>query len=156
MTIQFRDWELTVDKELTKQAYTKARNGGAETCSCDECKNFINYRDKVYPLEIKNLFNDLGIDFRKECEVEHAEKLNNGLHAYSGWFHFQGSFIGETCSKPAEEGKFTFVMTPITEYFSIGFRKESHLTFFPQKENLVQIEFDVKIPWTLDSAWESD
>lgn len=150
ITINFRDWELTVDKELTKQTYDNAPLCGPNTCLCDECVNFINAREIAYPEEIKQLFLEIGIDYKNECEVFHYCKLENGLHLYCGWFHFKGQFKGRNCKIQTGDNTSTFDLTPITENFSIGFCYDSGLAFFEDKESLVQIEFESKIPWTIE------
>jgi len=155
-TIKYREWELIVDRELTKQTYDKVEVGGVESCTCSDCKNFANNRENIYPEEIKNLLTELGIDYRKECEVWHYCKDELGRHCYSGWFHFKGCFKGKSCSIQAGETSFTFDLTPITDNFSIGFYYDSSLTFFEDKENLVQIEFDAKTPWTIEKELESE
>jgi hypothetical protein len=152
--ILFRDWELIVNIQLTKLTYDKAISGCADTCICNECKNFAKYRDNVFPNEIKQLFEQIGIDYRKESEICHYCKLENGLHLYGGWFHFKGHFTGKNGSIPLENGGFTLELTSISDKFSIGFLNSSALTFFDNKENLVQIEFDAQIPWIIEKELE--
>jgi hypothetical protein len=154
--IKYRDWEFSVDKTLTKQTYDKIQVGGPESCGCNDCKNFANNRDKIYPDEIKQLLADLGVDYRKENEICHYCKLDNGFHFYGGWFHFRGTFIGQNCSTKLESGGSTIELTPITESFSLGFHFSNSLAFFEDTTNLVQIEFDAKTPWTIDKELESE
>jgi len=154
-TIKFKEWELTVDKELTEQTYKNVEIGGVESCTCNDCKNFSNNREKIYPQEIKNLLTELGVDYRKECEVWHYCKDEFGRHCYSGWFHFKGKFKGKSLSAPTPDTITTYDLTPITDAFSLGFLYDSSLTFFEHKENLVQVEFDVKTDWTIDKDLES-
>jgi hypothetical protein len=153
--LKFRDWEIIVDKQLTKSTYDKTIIGSADACICDECKNYTNYRDNVFPEEIKQFLKQLGVDYKKESEVCRYCKLENGLHHYGGWFHFKGQFNGKNCSIPLENGGYTFDLTLITDKFSIGFLMSSALAFFENHDNLVQIEFEVKIPWTIDAESES-
>ena len=47
-------------------------------------------------------------------------------------------------------------MTDINESFSVGFRIASDLAYFNDNENLVQVEFEAKIPWTIDKKLESE
>lgn len=155
-TINFRNWELIVDKQLTMSTYDQATMGGADGCLCNDCKNFSNYRDALYPTEIKQLFNDLGIDYKKESEICHYCRQDDGLHHYGGWFHFKGDFRGKDCTSWTSENSYTFDMTKISETFNIGFRKGSDLTFFDDKDDLVQIEFEATIPWTIDKELESE
>lgn len=153
--IIYREWELVVDKALTKQAYDTVIMGSSEGCTCAACKNFIDNRNRLYPDEIKQLFHNLGIDYKKESEITHYCRLENGLHYYGGWFHFKGRFIGKACTVPAGSGH-TFVFSAINEHFGIGFCEANHLSFFDDRENLVQVEFDVKIPWTIDKTLEPE
>ena len=155
-TIQFRDWELAVDYALTKNTYENIDFGGSESCICNDCKNFARNIEQLYPNEIRELFQKLGIDFKKECEIWRMCKERDGLHRYNGWFHYKGSFKGENHTKKIREENSTFELVPITENFSIGFRYSNQLTHFDDKENLVQIEFEVKLPWILDTSLESD
>lgn len=153
--IKFREWELTVDRELTKLTYNNVVSGSADNCNCNDCKNFVNNREAAYPDEIKKLLYDLGIDYKKECEICHYCRQDDGLHFYGGWFHFKGEFKGKNCGVPTIFNGYTFDLTPINDRFSIGFRYDSALTFFNAKEGLVQIEFETKIPWTI-KALESE
>jgi hypothetical protein len=154
-TLKFRDWVFEVDRELTKQTYAKVPGSVADSCECNDCKNYVAYRDKVFPDEIKQLFNDLGVDYKKEVEVTYFEILQNGLHHIGGWFHFKGQVIhGKDYKVPLAEGGYTFDLTKITDNFSIGFSKGHDLAYFADKTGLVQIEFDTTIPWILDKILE--
>ncbi len=153
-TIIFKEWKFIADKVTTQEAYANMSMGRPDSCGCNLCKNFVNNRDNTYPNEIKILLNDLGVDFRKESEICHFYKQDNGLHLYSGWFHFKGRFEGKNCTVPSGVNGITFDLTPVSEHFSIGFRYDNDLSFFEDKENLVQIEFNASIPWTIDLALE--
>ena len=153
--VKFLDWELNVDYELTKQTYNNIHiKGGSQSCICDDCKNFINNIENVYPDEIKTLFFQLGIDYHKDCEICKMYK-DKKLHRYSGWFHFKGNFYGESCITVINKETSELKLKAITENFSIGFCYNNALTLFEDNKDLVQIEFEVKIPWTIDSV-ESD
>ncbi|MFY7890138.1 MAG: hypothetical protein ACOVOW_14585 [Spirosomataceae bacterium] len=149
ITIKYRDWELIVDKKLTEQTYEKIEISGVESCNCNYCKNFANNRENIYPKEIKELLTSIGIDYRKECEVWHYCKDEFGRHCYSGWFHFKGKFKGKSLSAPTPDTTTTYDLTPISDTFSLGFLYDSSLTFFEDKEYLVQVEFDAKTTWTI-------
>ncbi len=143
-TIKFKERELIGDRELTKLTYDHVALGGPESCGCNNCKNFANNRKAIYPEEIKQLLDKLGVDHKKENEICHYCRQDDGLHYYGGWFHFKGKFKGKDCKVPTASGGFAFDLTPINDKFSIGFRHDSALTFFDDKENLVQIEFEAK------------
>jgi len=147
--VSFRDWELFAERESTAQTYVELELSSAESCRCDYCKNFVEQRERIFPDEVKELFAKLGIDYKKEIEVSEFAKLENGLHFYSGWFHFKGEFKGKDCTVPLQNGGHTFDLTKITENFSIGFRRNNALTPFKDNPRIVQIEFDCNIAWVL-------
>jgi hypothetical protein len=154
--VKFKDWTFEVDKVLTEQTYKNIASSGAETCGCNDCKNYVAYRDKVFPEQIIQLFSDLGIDFRKEVEITTWEILPNGLHHIGGWFHFKGQVMtGKDYRIPLPSGGHTIDLTEIIDNFSIGFAQGNDLTFFEDKTGLVQIEFDTTIPWVIDKSLET-
>jgi hypothetical protein len=96
--VQYRDWKFEVDRELTRHTYESVSASGAESCACNDCKNYVACRDKIFPEEIKTLFSDLGIDYSKEVEITPWETLPGGLHHIGGWFHFKGRLLsGKDC-----------------------------------------------------------
>ena len=154
--LPFKEWTLTVDREATLTTYTSVANGSAADCDCSDCKNYLANREIVFPSMIKSLFNQLGIDYRKESEVWKMYKDEEGLHLYNGIFHFKGSFEGKSCEVPLPNtNNFTCSMTPIDEHFSLGFRYANDLSYFTNNDNLVQVEFEVKLPWVIDKKLES-
>src|SRR5207245_428143 len=58
------------------------RYGKMTSCGCDNCNNFAQVRDQVYPPEVLTIFDSLGIDFRKESEVHYYGRTPAGLHTY--------------------------------------------------------------------------
>ncbi len=154
--IKFRDWELIVEKKLTTDAYSKVAYGRPENCGCNECKNFIHNRKSIYPEEVKQLFLDLGIDYKKETELLHYCRMEDGMHYYGGWFHFLGKFVGKNCKIVTKNKPASLELSPITEVFNIGFHYANDLTFFKGKEILVQVEFNVKTPWSINKKLEGE
>lgn len=155
-TVKFRDWILTVDQNATQLTYASVVNGSAEDCKCDDCKNYVDCRAEAFPDEIKLLLKQLGIDYKKESEVWRVFKDKDGNHRYNGFFHFKGSFEGKNCFISDDGRNGTSAMTDINEMFSIGFTFASHLTYFNDKDNLVQVEFETKIPWSIDKKLEPE
>jgi hypothetical protein len=94
-----------------------------------------------------DLFEELGIDHRKPAEVSHYYRVKDDEHFYSGFFHFKGKPIDERelCD---ENGRVP--MRKVTDAFSIGFSVQDNLTFFDNKENLVQVEFTAIVPWVIE------
>ena len=154
--VKFKDWTFEVDKSLTEQTYRNISASGAETCRCTNCKNYIAYRDRVFPKEIIDLFNNLGIDCNKEVEIITYETLPNQFLHIGGWFHFKGQVLtGKDYRVPLPSGGHTIDLTLITDTFSIGFTAGNDLTLFEDKTGLVQVEFDTKIPWVIDKSLEA-
>ena len=146
--VKFRDWELLVDREATQQVYDKIDGGIADGCECNACKNYINDRENILPEEIKFLFKELGIDPSKECENCHSAVRKNGLHHYySTWYHFKGQFKNINSSE--------LDSTKINDNFFIGFKYDATLTFFEDIGNLVQVEINIEIPWTIEKELEN-
>jgi hypothetical protein len=156
--VKYKDWVFEVDKELTEQTYADVLAGGADSCRCDDCKNYVAYRDNIFPIEILELFAELGIDYRKEVEITVFEVKPNGLHHIMGWFHFKGYVLsGKDYRVPIHgtiHSGYTFDLTKIHENLSIGFAEGNDLTFFKDREDLVQIQFAANIPWVIDKSLE--
>lgn len=151
MIVTFQEWQLEVDIEVTKRAYEATQFGLAEGCGCVYCENCILQRETVYPPSVKELFTKLSIDFRKEAEIYECYELANNANLYAGWLHFSGKLLrGKDCKIPLESGGYTLDLTPITGDFKVGFKEGDHLSFFPNGTPLVQIEFEVKLPWLLN------
>jgi len=148
-TIQFHDWLLHVDMDLTRSTYSAVTNGSADECSCNDCLNYVTNRTNAFPAEIKVLLDELGIDCRKESEVWRMCKDLDGLHRYAGFFHFKGSFEGESCVLQEPNGVTTLKLVNIGSNFSIGFCFDNSLAYFENIENLVQVEFEVRLPWVI-------
>lgn len=154
--VKYRDWEFEVDRNLTRHTYKNISASGAESCVCNGCKNYVAYRDKIFSDEIRNLFEDLGIDYKKEVEITFFETLSNGLRHIGGWFHFKGRVLtGKDYRIHLPSGGHTTDLTHIAENFSIGFAEGGDLTFFSDKNDLVQVEFMTKIPWIIDKSLET-
>lgn len=154
--VKFKEWKFEVDKLFTQQTYNEVLLSGSDACKCNECKNYVANRENIFSSEIKNLFLELGIDFRKEVEITTWETLSNGLHHIGGWFNFKGKIIaGKQCDVPLPSGGFTLELTKLNDNFSIGFSKRSSLTFFENNEDVIQIEFETSIPWIGDQKPEN-
>ena len=154
--INFKDWKLLVDKEKTLKEYSQIEISGAESCRCSECQNYIAFRNQVFPKIIKQLFDEIGIDYSKEVEITYWEKLENGLYYIGGWFHFIGKFLeGKRCNEPLPHGNGNILsLEKIEDDFSIGFDERKSLTFFKNYDDLVQLEFSTYIPWVIDNEKE--
>ncbi len=154
--VKYKDWTFEVDFSTTKNTYDNANPGGADTCPCAYCKNFVANRDK-YLGEAKEFFQSIGIDYKKDCETYWTTKLENGKHLYNGWFHFKGKIVsGPTC-KSIDENKVTNIkLHSVSDNLCLGFYPDDTMSFFDNKDELVQVEFETAIPWTLENEAEPD
>jgi hypothetical protein len=137
----FGKWKFTCDEASTREAYSQAKAGSAEACSCNGCRNFVEVRDQFFPPPFVEFLESLGIDPRKDGEVVHYGRQTAGFHIYGGWFHFVGVLL--------ETGDFPVVT--LREDFTTWLQKASapplqSLKGFP----LVQVEWLSKsVPWVL-------
>ena len=158
--VKFRTWEFEVNSELTRATYAKVSGGFSEGWDCNYCLNYYAQKDKIFPEEIKSLFENVGIDYHKESECissfsisefSDVEEYLNKLHGYGGWFHFAGNIVS---GKNLDSNQNIYDITPITDKFSIGFREKNDLSFFESGISLVQVEFAVEIPWIIGEVTE--
>jgi len=147
--LQIGQWNLQYDTEATCHIYSRIPFGGAEECGCDMCRNFIMARDQIYPKEVHDTFEILGIDMKKETEASHVHRIEPGWHFYLGMFHFIGKVEHNKASNNQKKGPLKLV--PVTKNFSWGFLSKSNLAHKEFAEHtLVQIDFSVVVPWLLN------
>jgi hypothetical protein len=157
--IKYKRWEFYADVEAAREVYSAIKEGGAEECGCNTCLNFVVWRDKFYPQEVLELFEQLGIDYRKEIEVYHICRTEIGKHFYGGWLHFIGDFKSGESSRvyTGADATTQFFRLDLeqTDSFSIGFTENGGLYWsgFVGKQ-LIQVEFEVEIPWMLKEIEE--
>ena len=149
--IKYRQWEFLVDREATKKLYEGTGEGN---CTCSGCRNYEanTNSDSIFPGELIDLFEELGIDHRKPFSADHFY-AKNGLHYYSGWFNFVGKIIsGKSCAIPMAGGNgFTIdKMEQIDDVFGIGFHAPSETNDKVERKDIVQIEFDAWLPWVIE------
>lgn len=145
--IHYRNWTLWVDKVATQQAYDRF---AFEPCDCFDCQNYEQQKADILPQEFVDLLTQLGIDPLKYASVSQIRPKGH-LLIYEGWYHFKGEFQGVSAMQPIEEGGSTLILQPISDGFAVGFHHDVWHACFDQKDNLVQLEFEIAIPWVLDS-----
>ncbi len=142
---------ITYDRDATLDSYSRIPQGGADDCDCQYCRNYILTRDKVFPPEFLALLIQLGIDFRKEAEVYHFARMENGRHLYGGSIYF----VGEMRSIP--DSKLDHDMSLCSESRRISFSIINGRSLAPQdefgKQDLCEIRFEVEVPWLLNEPF---
>ena len=136
--ITYRDWILECDVDATRAGYGTIQAGGVQKCDCAGCRNFLAQRDSVYPTEVLNLFDKLGINYQRDAETYHMASVEPGVHLYGAWFHFVGFIVKEPIG-PATIGNLTIDFIPDNALAAKAF----------ENQRLVQIETTVKLPWVL-------
>lgn len=152
-SVTYKDWMFEVDIEATRQVYKDVANGGAGTCGCTNCKNYLAQIDFAFPQDIKQLLFDLGIDYQKDYEVWHYSKLDSGLHMYGGCFHFIGSFSEPDCKVKTGDNAYRLALIEVQSNFSIGFTSALTISqsFFSDygERSIVEVNFQLWAPWVI-------
>lgn len=139
--IKYHDWLIETDREQNEQLYKQVETTGTQSCGCENCKYFDSISHRVFPAEIRELFEALGVDIDKNCDVSDFGTEETG-HMFLGRFQFVGSLLeGHDSSVPTASGGFTVDLLPLNDTFKIGFTKLISDSFFKDVPNLVQIEF---------------
>jgi hypothetical protein len=136
------DWLFTCDRRATVDAYGRAQAGGADSCACNTCRNFVVVRDRVFPPAFLELLCSLGIDPHKDGEVYHNARLAPGRHDYGGWFHFVGSLD--------RTGDFSVV--DLGDGFTVWLTRKAAPALAALKDHpLVELQFHAaNVPWGLN------
>jgi hypothetical protein len=148
--VRFRRWTISVDAEATRLA--QSPQGGAQTCGCSFCRNFVTVRERIFPEEVLQLFGELGLDHRRDVEAVHYGRLPTGLHSYGTWFHLVGRIDdGKDAAVPLVGGNgFTFDLEPVGDGFSLGFTSKVDLVSEAFAGGPVaQIDIMAEAPWVI-------
>jgi hypothetical protein len=155
-TAQISRWKIQCDSDATREAFSRVAIGSPERCACADCVNFAAARSRAYPSEVLSVFDQLGIDSRKESEIWHTHRDANGLHHYGGFFHFIGVIESGRDAKQKTNRHVTFDFECIGEHFEWGLT--SNVALVPRtfaNASVTQLEFATQIPWVIDTL-ESD
>jgi len=148
--VRFRQWVFSVDKAETERIYAAATASEAVLCGCGNCLNFEAARELAFPVEVRELFLELGIDYRREAEVFIWQSFPDGRQHYGGWFHFRGTIIaGPTLPQSDRQGPW---LEPLNNSFGIGFCNANAPGFFSDLRGAAQLEFETYVPWLLTNA----
>jgi|SRR5579864_2566128 len=157
--LRIGDQLIRFDRDATVGAYSQMQNGGADRCSCSGCRNFAQLRDDVYPKEVRDLLNTLGIDAIKEAEAVHDGPVKGNLHHYGGWFYFVGEILekGELLRNVTLSGGFDVVLLPRSE--SISDFQYWCSWVFPRPpaifgSKVAAVEFATLLPWVLEERYD--
>src|SRR5690348_14045968 len=93
-------YRVHYDADQTRAAYAAMQGGGADLCTCSDCKNFADQKPVGYPDDFLSLLQRLGIDPDCEIEVFGFPATDPKVVHYFGWFYFVGSVDPDESSSP--------------------------------------------------------
>ena len=147
--VQFAKWLIESAPDATQEAYARIDSGGAERCGCEECFNFANARHLIYPTEVIDLLEWLGIDPLLETEVTHVRRLDSGLHTYCCVFHLVGELVEGQARNLNLSGRLqNQYLVEAGDGVSLAFSADASLA--PDEfrgQPIVELEFSVDAPW---------
>ncbi len=150
-TLNIQHWIVKYDRRETLLAYSQIDIGGPEACGCEPCLNFAAARETIYPKDIREIFDHIGIDYRKESEVFHCNKEDNGLHCYGGEFLFVGSVENTDEAYDPSEVKanvLNFEDNAQNFVWSFSARVAYRQSVFENKP-VALFDFAARVPWVL-------
>jgi hypothetical protein len=136
------EWQFTSELDATQAAYARIGAGGADTCDCNTCRDFVAARERAFPPSFLSLLGSLGIDWHKDGEVYHNARLAPGRHDYAGWYHFVG-----TLDKTGD-----FAPVKFSDDFTVWLCRR-HAPALPGLRELALVELNFhaeNVPWVLD------
>ena len=86
------DQTVLYDRDATVLAYKTIEYGGSNGCTCNGCKNFMQFRKEAYSPKLLKFLDTLGIDPEKEWEAYSWGDEIGGRIPYGGWFVFVGEW----------------------------------------------------------------
>jgi len=142
--LEFGQWRYSVDRAATEAAYAREPAGGAVTCTCVGCRNFVAARNQIFPPRFVEFLESLGIDPAKEADAYHTARMAPGRHHYGGWYHFIGTLESTGDFAPVD--------------FGDGFTSWMRAAVAPRLESfrtapVVELEFSTdRAPWVLNET----
>jgi hypothetical protein len=110
--------------------------GGADSCTCLSCRNFVLQRGIAYPEQFLLLLDKLGVDPGKELEAfDYDFESSPQHHMYGGWFLFSGEIIDGATIRPGAK--------PFSHWFTTSFPGSA----VPLDIQVCAVEFCVEIFW---------
>jgi hypothetical protein len=146
--LKLGSWIIEVDVKKTKAYYDKQPLITEDWDSVFE-KNYV-LACETLPQEVKDLFNSLGIDPRKQGEVNEYEEKEDGSHVYGGFYFIVGNIIsGPNFWVNTEDG----LMPNFETINGIQIAFTDQLAMPPDEalpKPQLQLEFQLNVPWLLN------
>jgi len=141
MKIELGDYVLEVDSERTKSTYLEIEKGGAESCGCSYCRNYLASLPESLPEEVLHFFSKAGIDPKKDAEVYEQGEISPGVRSYGGEYYLWGSIVSEPKREQMLSKRFQFAFMQPSPLAQDQFHSEGSLCFY----------FNTELPWVLEN-----
>jgi len=144
--VKISNWIIKVNTAETIDFYTK---DNYINCSCDYCKNYLLCCDN-FPEDVHILFNELCIDPKKEGEIMHFNKNEDGTHFYSPFYHLSGQILSLPEFEIIKKNKkVTVNKLDMSHDYEIDFTE--YLSLIPENfpEPIIQFSLSLNLPWLL-------
>jgi hypothetical protein len=143
--VKYRDWVLEADRLKNETLYNDVEIPGTQSCGCEDCQYFESIADELFPIEVKQLFEQLGINIKKNFDVSSFGGGQMG-NAFNGQFHFKGTLLeGADCYELTQHGGYQVNLLPVGDNFKIGFTKTTSPSFFTDEADIIKIEFMARV-----------
>lgn len=146
--LKIGSWIIEVDGNQTKAFYDNQPLITQDWDSIFE-ENYV-LACETFPQKVKDFFNSLGIDPRKQGEVNEYKENEDGTHVYGGFYFIVGKILsGPDFWVNTDKGP-----TPNFDSISgiqIAFTNE--LAMAPEAnfpKPVIQLEFQLNVPWLLN------
>jgi hypothetical protein len=133
--ISFKGWLVETEYEVNRRFDRETVGFGAESCDCDYCRNFFVVEGEVYPAEVLELLEKLGVRRPLEAEVVHYGPENEGV-----LYHAEIPFFGAIKNKPESTSTVN-----LFEEFSL------HVPEMAGRQ-VIQLAWPLVLPWVLEDC----
>ena len=91
--VQLLGHTVLINKELTQTLYKELPLlSDKGHCGCSDCRNYVKACETLD--EQVRIFDQFGVDPRREGEIWHVYENDDGVHYYDGFYHFVGEIVG--------------------------------------------------------------
>ena len=138
-------FHLSIDREATRAAHAGRARGGAETCDCDACRNFLAQApERAWPPAAVELLDALGLAPRRDTEVTRLARAADGRHEYVARWHLVGTI--ERAPLGAEDD-----LLPAPGGLRLCFRAGGELV--PEElagGPVLELDLGLALPWSIE------
>jgi hypothetical protein len=146
-TFQIFNHTFLVDRGETKRVYSRIDAGSSQMCECVYCRHYLQNREAIFPPELNELLDKLGIDVEKDYEVVYLGPEPDGYLLYSIFFDFKGTVIAIPHDENIHEYK-EFAPNIWMRFSEVENPVESHFDRFGN--TVVQIDIMLRMQNTVE------